>query len=387
MALPFAKRLEKGAKRVIFSALRLMLPSRQRPAPGRGEVHRILVIRQHNQLGDMLCAVPLLRALRAAWPTAHIALLARPLNGEILTGATWLDEVIVYDKKAVFRGILPLLRFRRDLKSRRFDLVLVPSPVAMSVTSDMLAWISGARHRIGPASLQGKKNLTHYLFTIRQPLDWREDETVHQTQRNLDIAASLHVTPPSLELALGLSEQEIVAGREFLEVRRGSAPFVIGFHPGAAKIPNRWDALRFAEIANRCAEILGAAILITAGPNDEEPLREMTLNVPNDCIILQNEPIRFVASVVRHCDLFVTNDTGIMHVAAAAGAPTLSLFGPTDPLQWAPLGTSHRFILGKGGAMEAISVEKVWSVLNEMLVLLQLSQPEMDMHDVEVRHG
>ena len=74
----------------------------------------------------------------------------------------------------------------------------------------------------------------------------------------------------------------------------------------------------------------------------------------------------------------MTNDTGMMHVAAAAGTPTLSLFGPTDPLQWAPPGSAHRFILGKGGSVRSIPVEKVWSVL---LMMLQMRPPVQSAED------
>jgi ADP-heptose:LPS heptosyltransferase len=107
--------------------------------------------------------------------------------------------------------------------------------------------------------------------------------------------------------------------------------------------------------------------VITAGPDDDDPLREMTLNMPNACLVLHNEPIRQVAAVIHHCDVYLTNDTGMMHVAAGVGTRTLSLFGPTDPLQWAPPGDAHRFILGAGGDVNDISAEKVWHVIMHML--------------------
>lgn len=360
-------RFEKAVKRALFGFLRLFIHVRSVEVVPRSSVHRILVVRQHNQLGDMLCAVPLLRALRATYPDAHIALLARPLNSEVLRGARWLDEVIVYDKRKFLQSPLAIIRFARSLKARRFDLVLVPATVAMSVSSDVIAFFSGCRRRIGPGTLAGQKNITGYLYNARVDLDWRRDPTTHQTRRNLDIASKLVLEDVSLELEIGFTDEEIRNGEEFLAAHRAARPLVVGFHPGAAKIPNRWDASRFAEIANRAAEIHGAHIVITAGPDDDEPLREMTLNLANEHTVLQNQPIRFVASVLRACDLYVTNDTGMMHVAAATGTPTLSLFGPTDPLQWAPPGGQHRFILGTGGSVDAIPIDKVWRVVEHML--------------------
>lgn len=369
------KFLEKSIKRLLFGFFRLFVHVRTVTTVPRNSVSNILVIRQHNQLGDMLCAVPLLRALRATFPAAHIALLARPLNSEILRGAPFLDEIIVYDKKKFLRSPFTVWRFGRALKRRKFDLAITPSTVSMSVTSDVLTFFSGATRRIGPATLSGKKNLTSYFYNVAVDLDWRKDPTRHQTLRNLDIASILVLDPVPLELEIGLADAERRRAAELIAAKSGGRDIVVGFHPGAAKIPNRWDALRFAEVANRCAEIYGAFIVITAGPDDDEPLREMTLNMPNACLVMQNEPIRDVAAMISCCDVYITNDTGMMHVSAGVGTPTLSLFGPTDPLQWAPLGNGHRFILGQGNSMDRIPVDKVWAVLTHMLAEIRHRDP------------
>lgn len=371
------KFLEKSFKRLLFGLVRMFVHVRRVTTVPRNSVKNILVVRQHNQLGDMLCAVPLLRALRTTYPDAHIALLARPLNSEILRGAPFLDEIIVYDKNKFLRSPFQVWRFGRALRRRSFDLAITPATVSMSVTSDVLTFFSRAARRIGPGSLSGKHNLTAYFYNVKVDLDWQRDPTRHQTQRNLDIASILVPEPVSLELEIGLTDEEVQRGRDLITKKKGGREIVIGFHPGAAKIPNRWDALRFAEIANRCAEIYGAFIVITAGPDDEAPLREMTLNMPNASLIMHNEPIREVAAVIHNCDAYVTNDTGMMHVSAGVGTPTLSLFGPTDPLQWAPLGSRHRFILGRAGSVESITVEKVWHVLTDMLRRIRKeSRPE-----------
>lgn len=359
-------KLEKAAKYALFSLLRVFIHVRTYKIIPRSSVQRILIIRQHNQLGDMLCAVPLIRALRSTYPEAYIALLARPLNSEVLRGAPGLDEIIVYDKKKFIRSPLGVIRFARELRKKRFDLALVPCTVSMSVTSDALCFFSGAKRRIGPGSLSGRRNLTGYLYNVRVDLDWRKSPLAHQTQRNLDLASILVLNPVSLELHVGLQPEEIRAGKELLDGVRGSRTLIVGFHPGAAKAANRWDALRFAEIANRCAEIFHAFIVISSGPDDAEQVHEMILNMPNEHLVV-GQPVRFAASAVQQCDVFVTNDTGMMHVAAGVGTPTLSLFGPTDPLQWAPIGRRHRFILGHDRSMNSISVEKVWTVLTEML--------------------
>jgi heptosyltransferase II len=369
--------LEKAAKKILFSLLHIFIHVRTYGTIPRSSVRRILVIRQHNQLGDMLCAVPLLRGLRSTYPDAHIALLARPLNSEVLRGSPDLDEIIVYDKKKFLRAPFSVIRFARELRKKRFDLALVPSTVSMSVTSDVLCFCSGAKRRIGPGSLDGKKNLTGYLYNVRVDLDWRRHTLTHQTQRNLDLASILVLNPVPLELHVGLHPDEIAEGRALIDEARGNRALIVGFHPGAAKPANRWDALWFAEIANRCAEIYHAFIVISSGPDDAEQVHEMVLNMPNEHLLI-GAPVRAAAAAIGQCDVFVTNDTGIMHVSAGVGTPTLSLFGPTDPLQWAPIGRKHRFILGRDRSMRSISVEKVWSVLVEMLEARLLAKRQQE---------
>jgi hypothetical protein len=83
--------------------------------------------------------------------------------------------------------------------------------------------------------------------------------------------------------------------------------------------------------------------------------------------VIRQQPVRLVASILACMDLVVSNDTGIMHVAAAAGVPVLSLFGPTDPRQWAPIDGFSRFIESEGGVIERISLQTALAVAREML--------------------
>jgi ADP-heptose:LPS heptosyltransferase len=112
---------------------------------------------------------------------------------------------------------------------------------------------------------------------------------------------------------------------------------------------------------------MNAATLITEGPMDRAEVQVMESQLDVATQVYRQRPVRAIASYLRCVDLVVTNDTGIMHVAAAAGAPVLSLFGPTDPHQWAPKGGAHRFIVGEQGRIEAIPVEAVLNFAREML--------------------
>ncbi len=319
----------------------------------------------------MLCVVPLLRALREKYPNAVLALMASPVNIGVMEGNLYLDEVVLYDKRDFLeRGrfhLITLLRFVRKLRERRFTIAIVPSTVSTSFTSDLLAYLSGARCRIGAGSLDGSSNVASFLFTLPVMLDWRSQPNRHQTLRNLDSAADLKLEASDLSLEMTLSSEEVEDGRLFVERIKQGSRYTIGYHPGAGKRPNRWPAERFATLISRLSGEVNAATVLTSGPMDMDVVKmvEARLNVRYH--LLANQSIRRVASVLRWLDLMITNDTGIMHVAAAVGVPVLSLFGPTSPEQWAPLGARHRYIRGEEGDIATIPVDEVLEKARSMI--------------------
>jgi len=362
--------LERAFKRSLASFLGFLFDAR-RPVPFvAGPSPRILVIRQHNQLGDMLCVVPLLRALRAAYPAAFIALMASPVNHDVMLYNRYLDEVIDFDKKR-FMGKGRILRFPgyiRSLRSRRFDIALVPSTVSTSFTSDLLAYLSGAKLRAGAGTIDGKENPSAFFLTHRQTLDWRGNDARPQVLRNLDIWPGNLGTTPDLSVEMTLLEDELQWGKSFVFNVKDASNGIIVYHPGAGKTPNRWPADWFSFVANLIAEKHGTATIITAGPMDAEAVSVMVRGLRCPHRIVHNKPIRRVASILHFASLVISNDTGVMHVAAAAGAPVLSLFGPTPPEQWAPIGPRHRYLRGEGGDITTIKPEMVIEAAEEMFI-------------------
>jgi ADP-heptose:LPS heptosyltransferase len=363
--------LELFLKRLLGGLLRLLFSSRRVADPFASEYHRILLIRQHNQLGDMLCVVPLLRALRHRFPHAQITLMTSPVNDEVMRGNRYLNGTLLYDKQVFLKGgmIRPgrVIEFVRSLRHRGFDLVLVPATVSTSFTSDFLARLSGAPVRVGAASLDGKENPSSFFFNVQVPLDWRADPHRHQVLRNMDLVAQGEIRTTDLSLEMTLTEEEREKGDRFLRTIRRERTLAIGYHPGAGKPPNRWPAERFAELINALGARTGAATIITSGPMDEEEISRIIPLLSVHAEVLRNQPIRHVAAVLRGLDLFITNDTGLMHVAGAVGIPVLSLFGPTDPRQWAPIGPRNRSIQTESHVIGDIQGSRVLSDALEML--------------------
>lgn len=320
-------------------------------------------MRQHDQLGDMLCAVPLLRAVRFSFPSAQISLVTSPVNNEIMKHHPYVNRVICYDKRT--NG--SLLQFVYELRSQQYDLAIVPATVSISLTSNLIALFSRSRWRVGPSEVQGIPNESSFCFTHPVELNWVAEPHRHQALRNLDIVQSLAISTEDLSGTIGLTESEIAEANEKLGPLRANSALLIGIHPGAGKPGNRWPARKFADLVNRLHQEKNAGIVITAGPMDGEALREVIRWLACPHLVISNESIRKVASIINAVDIFISNDTGIMHVAGATEAFLISLFGPTDPLQWAPHGTGNQYITAGDKDISSIDVEDVYSMVESMI--------------------
>ena len=365
--LPQAERRWKAG---FAAVLRSLLRTRSASPPHPNQVRRVLIIRQHNQLGDMLCVVPLLRAVRQFAPSAHVTLLASPENASPMQHHRYLDDLILFDKRQFLTrwGIRPvrLVRFLENLHKRNFDVVIIPATVSMSFTSDFLGWVTGAPWRVGARSLEGRANPAGVFHTLVRDLDWRGKES-HQVMRNWEVAADFLPVPHELAHEITLTKLEVAEGKSLIDSYLQNSPGAVVLHPGAGKPANRWPVDRFARLAEYFLRETPLCVLVTAGPMDSAEHSYLEKALGNRVKFIVNEPVRRVASILLHCKLIVSNDTGIMHLGAAVGTPLLSLFGPTDPKQWAPLGPKNRYLLAEGGNLENLGFEEVRQVAGSML--------------------
>lgn len=352
--------------RIFLRLLGFFLRSRQIPSLPV-DVSEILVVRQHDQLGDMMCVIPALRCLKYAYPGGRITLIASPVNFDIMRGHPYLDRVLLFDKKAMMRSAGEVVKFYRELRTREYDLAVVPSTVSVSLTSGVLARLSGAKARLGPGSLSGVDNPAKFLFTHAVDLDWSSSPGRHQAMRNIDILRPLGLAGTDIGYVLDLETAEEQAAIDELRKFRTEHPLLIGIHPGAAKSGNRWPWEHFLSLASKLFGEFGNGLVITIGPRDTElyDLLSLRLDVPHTFI--RNAPLRHVAAVISTLDFFISNDTGILHIAGALRPMTLGLFGPTNPLHWAPAGRKNHYIASKDDRMSSIGVDEVFEACRIML--------------------
>ncbi|MBC8490554.1 MAG: glycosyltransferase family 9 protein [Ignavibacteria bacterium] len=341
-------------------------------------IKKILIVRQHNQLGDMLCAVPLFAALRNKFPDAEITLVASPINYEILYSDInpYIDDVIVY-RKSTFKE---LKHFFRKLRSKKYDLGIVPSTVSLSRTSHFINYLSRAPVRVGVKSIDGKLNKTEFLLNVKSDFEW-DKKKMHQTERNLDVGRQLGIELHEMDkirTEIKLSKEEIRFGEKYIKDNfNDDGKPIIAFHPGAGKIQNRWSVDKFYKLIILLREKYNNHILITSGSIDKKITDKLKNNLKAKglrSVILDNTTIRKVAAVITKTNLYITNDTGTLHVGGYVNANVLALFGSTHGYEWAPERENVRYIQSPTDNVNDISVGMVFDEASKFLdIILQKS--------------
>ncbi len=291
-------------------------------------IRKILIVR-NDGIGDLLNSTPAIAMLRQNYADAEITVLAQPLNAPILVGNPDVDRVLVFDEKNEHRRLRDRLRFYQHLRHERYDLA-----VAMRTASwcNFVAFLSGARYRLGRYQKRFKSLLTH---------TWRgqyKKGEIHEVDRNFDLVGLICNGNGQRRLVLNLLEDEIVETQQLLaDWEIAPNDFLVGIHPGGSSFDKRWPEENYAQVADTLAHQYGAKILILRGPDEVELERNIQMALQSKSIAYAPKSIRELATLIKRCDFFVCNDSGPMHIAAALDVRTVAIFGPTDHVAWKPL--------------------------------------------------
>jgi len=288
-----------------------------------------ILIRSPNWIGDVVMATPAFRAMRRAFPDAHIALLIKKYARQVIDDAPWFDEIIEYDPAGRHRGALGSLRLISELRSRRFDTALV---LVNSIRGALEAFFSGATHRIGYA-----RNARRRLFTVAvEPPVSADGKIIPQNmvEYYLRLCAQIGCTELELREELFVREEIDRRAEEFLlkHGRDASKP-LIGLNPGAAFGSSKcWLPERFGQVADACIERFGCDVFICSAPSEREVARAVEANMQHRPInpYDDNPGLDVYKAIIKRMRLLVTNDTGARHIAVAFGVPVVVIFGSTD---------------------------------------------------------
>jgi len=304
--------------------------SRQGPVPGR-----ILVIKIVG-LGDTVLMLTPIASLRRRFPHASISVLVTPLSCGIVANQPSIDEVIVYDVLRSPGGIRGFMRLVRLLRAKHFDCI-IDCEQYFQMTA-VVTYLTGAPRRIGFCfndSLRGK------LYTDAVSID----PQCHMVDSYMRLLEPLGIDSGRIEALeqVHIDSQDRVKVGAWLAGRGiGNGDIVVGIHAGSgSRAPyKRWDEESFAEIVGRLGRRLGAQVILTGTVSERQMIdRIMSLSGNRTAHNSGGEfETKQAAVLIERCDLFISNDTGPMHIAAAVGTPTIGLFGPESPSRYAPVG-------------------------------------------------
>jgi len=297
-----------------------------------------ILVRCQNWIGDVVIATASLRCIRQFLPTSHVSVLAKPWVIPILAHNPHIDEIIEYEGRGMHKGVWGMLRLSRFLRTREFEVAIL---LQRAFEAALIAYLSRIPVRMGYTTDGRGFLLTHKARSSKDEFD------VPRLEHDLKLLQGFGISANEKELCVpvGAAEKGRVEQRlrEF-EIKMDEP--VVGFSPGAVGSPlKRWYPDRFADLASRIREAYQARILLFGSSDERELGEEICRRALNPGIVNLAGRISLDAAIalIGCCGLFVTNDSGLMHVAAALDVPLVGIFGPTDPGRTAPW--SKRYVL------------------------------------------
>jgi len=323
--------------------LRVFLRS---PKPGQlppiEEAKRILIF-DPGALGDMVLLAPLLHTLRARLPGAHLTLVGKAGSGKLLHEQGLVDQWFSVDTPwggghssgdAFVKLSFPWIRFWREmrkLRSQSFDLAFA-SGWSGDFRGNIAIWLTGAKRRVGYGYTGGAFLLTD----VAQP----DVEHPHVADRNLRLLETIGFCRVKNGGVFRVNAEDAeFANRLLARHDLTREDLVVGVHPGAGAEIREWGDERFAEVAHRLTSRFGAKILWFMDPNKPKPMPDGLNAIPLALSLSQLE------AVLSNCKLFICNDSGPMHLAAALKVPVVAVFGAQRPEWFGPWGDGHRVVI------------------------------------------
>lgn len=289
---------------------------------------RILIIKL-GSIGDIIHTLPSLAAIRRELPDAHISWVAEEKSAEILRDNPFIDELIEVDTHSLRGGriveemLLGASRQIKELRQHEFDLSIDFQGLWKSA---MIGKLSRAKRRWGFSRDSLREPASRILLTdtVKTP------EQINVIEKNLALAAgALSITVPgnNFEFPIATSAEHSSEASAIMETAGGD--FAI-LNPGGGWVTKLWHAEKFGQLADRLWEESGLISIIATGPKESDLAEKVEANNRSGKIVITQPSLKGFYELVKHSRVYVGGDTGPTHLAVAAGAPVVGLFGPTE---------------------------------------------------------
>ena len=337
---------------------------------------RILITRT-DRLGDVVLSTPVIREVRKRYPDAYIAFMVRPANKDVIMHNPHIDEVITYDKYGLQKSFWSTVKFAFGLKTKKFDTAIALHPTNRV---HLMLFLAGVPERIGYDRKLG------FLLT-KKVHHLKQEGKMHEVDYNLELLGSCGIDASQAErtpyIITSEEEKRLV---DSVLLNRGIKRNIIAIHPGASCPSKRWSPEKFAKVSDELAVKYDMDIVIV-GADDTSSIAERILNKMRTKAfdLTGTLLVGELAELLSRARLFISNDSGPVHVAVAVGTPVVSIFGRKDPglspKRWGPLGDSSIVIHKDPGCevcqahdcqkefkcLEAIDAEDVLEASGELL--------------------
>ena len=293
-------------------------------------MHKKILVRVTNWVGDIVMATPALAGIRKSYPDAEITALVRPPLDMLLLGNPAIDHVMPLDRKGRHSGPRGLVSAVGDIRGKKFGTAIL---LQNAFEAALLAFLANIPERMGYAT-DGRGILLTKGVRISN-----DTKKKHQVYYYLDLIEKLGLKTDGHSPKLYLSKDEISAAWEILNsfgVKKGD--IIAGINPGAQYgIAKKWHPERFGHVADKLARKTGAKIIIFGGHGEADTAGVVQASMREVAVNLAGKTnLRELMALIKTCSVFITNDSGPMHIAAALDVPTVAVFGSTDPAATGP---------------------------------------------------
>lgn len=320
----------------------MMLAHKIKEELDSGSIKRILII-AIRAIGDMVLITPVIESIKNNYPHISLSLLVDQSCADVFKKNPKIDRLYPVDRKPI-----SLLKVIKENKSLIKDIWLVDYDLSIDLFSRglrgaIISILSGARYRIGDTSRKGIKNL---FYNLR----FNAPQNGHLVEQKLWMLKHIGIDNILPKLVLYISEDEKDFARKFLS-SKGLNPdknLLVGFFPSSGWINRNWPPEKFAILGDILQEKFDAKIILFGGERDRNVVESVAGLMRQSPFVFEPTPsLRHSILYMNECDLFVSNDTGPMHIAVALGIPTVCLYGPGNRRLYGPWG-DNAYVICKG---------------------------------------
>jgi len=314
--------------------------------------NRILIVRL-SALGDVINTLPAAAILRKNYPKSFIGWVVEDKAKDIVINHPDLDKVFVFrrkDWKINFTNPMKLFRlskevpaFIKEIKSNEFDVVI---DFQGNLKSGAITYLSGAKARVG-FERGATKEFNHLFINHKIKL---AEKRINRVEKNIQLLKSLGMDTENYKVHLPVIPEDEAYFRAFFELYIKPDKPVIVFHPGTSGFGSykRWPADKYSALGNFLKEKYNANIFITHGPGETALAEEISGKMISPALIhYRTEPITRFSVLLKRASLFIGSDSGPLHLASVVGTPVIALFGPKDPVIYAPHHSRNAVIIRK----------------------------------------